>query len=203
MFLVEAPLVVRYGDALIGCTPDLALYHEDINGDFVLVEIDGVKNASVQLVEWKSGSVPDAVFADFNRGNHDNKLGAAFLQLSFQKYFLERLFDVIVKECVAVYCSNEAFQTIALQAADAVVVETWLKHALQLPQDMNTSRALESDNQPCDLRLRASDVLPLGRVRCKGRPAKNDLRPAKKRRTATSDSDLGLKKKPRVPHSDR
>ena len=82
---------MRYGDALIGCTPDLALYHEDINGDFVLVEIDGVKKASVQLVEWKSGSVPDAAFADFNRGNHDNKLGAAFLQLSIQK-ILSRTF---------------------------------------------------------------------------------------------------------------
>ena len=94
-----------------------------------------------------------------------------------QKYFIERLFDVTVTECVAVYCSNKSSQNFSLQAADAVTVETWLKHGLQLPQASGISRVLESDSLPSDLRPQASDVLPLGRVRCKGCPAVNgDLR---------------------------
>ena len=170
---------MRHGDALIDCTPDLVLYNEDSNGDIALVQIDGVPKASVRLVEWKSGSLPDAVLAEFNQGKHDNKLGYAFLQLSIQKYCLERLLDVNVTECVAVYCSTKSCQTIALQAADAVQVETWLKHALLLPPERSTSRILETDNQPRELRLQESDVVPLGRVRCRGRPAKADLRPKK------------------------
>ncbi len=70
MFLVEAPLVVRFGDASVGCTPDLDLYHEDGNGEFLLVDVDGVKKVSVKLVEWKSGSVTDGIFSEFNEGNH-------------------------------------------------------------------------------------------------------------------------------------
>ncbi len=129
-------------------------------------------------------------FSEFNGGNHDNKLGAAFLQLSIQKYFIERLFDVIVTECVAAYCSKKSCQTCALQAADAFTVETWMTHGLQLPQGSGVCRALESDSVPLDLQPQASDALPLGRVRSKGRPAAiGDLRKKKQPRVSPSDSE--------------
>ncbi len=88
------------------------------------------------------------------------------------------------------YCSNKSCQTFGLHAADAFTVETWMKHGLQLPQASGICRALESDSLPSDLRPQASDVLPLGRVRSKGRPAAiGDLRQKKKPRVSASDSE--------------
>ncbi len=71
-----------------------------------------------------------------------------------------------------------------------LTVETRLKHGLQLPQASGIGRALESDSLPSDLRPQASYVLPLGRVRCKSRPAAiGDVRQKKKPRLSPSDNE--------------
>ena len=162
MFLAEQPLVTRVrittGDEVtLGGTPDLVVFNQtDVRGD----------RPSVDVYDWKCGSLAPEIKTSFEAGDRDNKLGAVYYQMNLYAYVLEKELSVLVGAMHAVFFGQRHVEAYLLPRATWLEVISWIACAIRAEPPPNTQFQESSES---GVRLAPDSVLPMERRSRKGR----------------------------------
>ena len=115
---------------MIGGTPDLVYFCEDDKSE---IKLHSSGKPCVGVVEWKTGALDEKLIKSFERGQYDNKLGAAYYQTNMYAFMLEVELNVHVEECTVYYCTADSVSSFCFPRADHATVLGWLSTALGRP----------------------------------------------------------------------